>query len=243
MILLYQDEGVGTLSFYALAKSLSIYFPTQKLRYIDSNYLLQEDLSNAKILVLPGGADIPYCKKLNGLGNSKIQNFVNNGGIYLGICAGAYYACSAIEFTGKQEQIFENRELALFSGRGIGSIPEFTNGVYYDATVQTKAIIPISFENQNIYCYYHGGGYFENVSDEQIIATYPHKKPAIICGKYGQGKFFLSGVHFEINAEIYSQFYQSNNILMDNREYVILENLHKTSGEMIWHYFVNNLIK
>ena len=76
---------------------------------------------------MPGGADVPYCQALDGHGNKLIRgmqliqcqysrsrfekqltqgknwavvsaDFVEAGGAYLGLCAGAYYACARIEF-------------------------------------------------------------------------------------------------------------------------------------------------
>ena len=48
--------------------------------------------------VMPGGADRPYCAALNGEGNRRIRAFVEAGGAYLGLCAGAYYASQRVEF-------------------------------------------------------------------------------------------------------------------------------------------------
>ena len=53
---------------------------------------------DAALFIMPGGADIPYTRKLNGKGNQIIKNYLANGGKYLGICAGSYYGSSSIEF-------------------------------------------------------------------------------------------------------------------------------------------------
>ena len=39
-------------------------------------------------IVFPGGADSPYQEKLQGEGNRVIRQFVEEGGWYLGFCAG-----------------------------------------------------------------------------------------------------------------------------------------------------------
>ena len=39
------------------------------------------------MLVMPGGADLGYCRTLNGAGNRRIEQFVRRGGAYLGFCA------------------------------------------------------------------------------------------------------------------------------------------------------------
>ena len=54
--------------------------------------------ARCELLVFPGGADLPYCKALNGEGNRLIGEYVRGGGAYLGLCAGAYYASATVDF-------------------------------------------------------------------------------------------------------------------------------------------------
>ncbi|EIE27046.1 hypothetical protein COCSUDRAFT_55074 [Coccomyxa subellipsoidea C-169] len=68
-------------------------------------------------------SSLPYCHQLNGRGNSLIRGFVEAGGAYLGLCAGAYYACSYVEFAlGTTLEVKGPRELAFFSGTAAGPI-------------------------------------------------------------------------------------------------------------------------
>ena len=50
------------------------------------------------LFIMPGGRDRLYHAALLGAGNLKIRSFVERGGTYLGLCAGAYYGCRSIEF-------------------------------------------------------------------------------------------------------------------------------------------------
>src|SRR3989338_11408695 len=54
--------------------------------------------TQATCFVMPGGRDSPYVESLNFAGVTKIQDYVKEGGAYLGICAGAYFAANKIEF-------------------------------------------------------------------------------------------------------------------------------------------------
>lgn len=76
------------------------------------------------MLVMPGGADLPYCRHLNGAGNQLISDFVKiQGGAYLGLCAGAYYGCSRVEFeAGSDIEVVGDRELGFYPGTARGSI-------------------------------------------------------------------------------------------------------------------------
>ena len=73
---------------------------------------------------MPGGADLPYCTHLNGHGNSLIRGFVESGGSYLGLCAGAYYGCGHVEFElgNPSMEVQGPRELRFFPGTAKGSV-------------------------------------------------------------------------------------------------------------------------
>lgn len=48
---------------------------------IGSEQLLSEPWEETTALfVMPGGRDLPYCKKLNGPGNNKLRDYVHKGG-------------------------------------------------------------------------------------------------------------------------------------------------------------------
>jgi glutamine amidotransferase-like uncharacterized protein len=76
------------------------------------------------LLCMPGGADLPYCRLLNGRGNAIIRGWVEAGGAYLGICAGAYYAssCCVFEAGNPDLEVIGDRELAFFPGTAFGPV-------------------------------------------------------------------------------------------------------------------------
>lgn len=87
-------------------------------------------VNTCKLLVMPGGRDLPYVDQLGGTGNQLIRNFVKNGGSYLGICAGGYYGCSFVQFAeGDPDfEVLGARELSFFPGVAQG--PVFPNFSY-----------------------------------------------------------------------------------------------------------------
>lgn len=175
-----------------------------KIRTVGPDYLLNTDWqTKTKLLIMPGGADLPYVKFLRGKGNKKIKQFVQQGGSYLGICAGSYYAGNYVEFA-KGDPVLEvlgARELAFFPGSVIGPV---YSGFRYDSHqgVRTPGIL---WKGGVCKLYYHAGGYFSKAAQKKniyVIATYEDlKKPAIIQGQYGKGRFILSAVHFEITPD------------------------------------------
>lgn len=162
-------------------------------------------LSGCRALIMPGGADLPYCRDLNGPGVEAIRSFVAEGGGFLGICASAYFACNALEFhKGSNGQIVGPRELALLQAVAVGSLPEL--GPSYDLTIASASAARLDWEGLGRFRgYYHGGPTFVLDEDEhaEVIATYVDagSRPAVISKKFGEGRVILSGVHLEMNAE------------------------------------------
>ncbi len=224
MILVYDDEGVGQFCLKCLLDKLQILGKEFKL--VDADFIIDKDISSARAVIIPGGADLPYCDKLSTKGTDKIRDFVKNGGFYLGICAGAYFAGREIEFTGDGYAVEGARELALFGGRSVGSVFEFAGGYYND---KAKNVIDISYKGETQGVYYHGGGYFEGASKNQILAYYPLiDEPCIVADTYGKGRYCLSGVHFEIDYDLYSKYTE------DSLKTQISNKLQNSFQDLIW---------
>ncbi len=199
-IVIYQDEGVGKFGFSCLKS----FFKNDGVRLADANAVIDNSaFGGADIFVMPGGADLPYCKKLNGAGNRNIRAFVEGGGTYLGICAGAYYACTSIEYhKGRNDEICGPRELALINAVGIGSLPELAP--YYDDRLHTATVANLTLaDGTTAPTLYFGGCRFDLKEKADILARYDFgNKPAAIIGKnVGKGRVILSGVHAEVSAE------------------------------------------
>lgn len=193
-IVIYRDEGVGEFGLQCLAEFFrdhDVWFCTAE-SVIDGRVLDMADL-----FVMPGGADLPYCKKLNGAGNENLRAYVEEGGLYLGICAGAYYACRAIEYhKGRADEICQKRELSLIDGTAVGSLPELAP--FYDQTLNSAAILTLALDDgRAARALYHGGCTFRLREKVDVLAAYTDGRPAIVR----KDNVILSGVHFECTAE------------------------------------------
>ncbi|MEJ8825291.1 BPL-N domain-containing protein [Variovorax humicola] len=169
---------------------------------------------DAVMFVMPGGADLPFCEALNGAPNQRIRRFTEAGGVYLGICAGAYYACREIAFhAGTDGAICGARELRFVDAVAVGSLPPLTGGVAYDATPRSAAAVEIRTTDYltsapvRLYAHYHGGCRFDfgdaTGHDTQILAVYTGlvgAPPAIVSSSVGEGRAILTGVHLEMSG-------------------------------------------
>ena len=204
-----------------------------------------------KLLVLPGGRDLPYCQMLNGHRNAEILDYVRNGGCYLGICAGAYYACSRIEFDkdNPSMSVCGNRELGLFPGLGRG--PVYSGFSYTDRSGACAVPISIhpdftfasqlqpwtkSLMNKELYTYFNGGCEFMHQlaggnGEVAAVANYTQlalssqsqtvPSVAVVLSQCGSGRALLTGVHLEVNPEELEVL--SDPLLSD-----VLEKLHES---------------
>jgi biotin--protein ligase len=170
--------------------------------------------------VFPGGADLGYCRVLNGPGNRAIAQFVRRGGAYLGFCAGGYYGSRRCEFEigNPQLEVAGNRELAFFPGTCRGGA--FKGFEYHSERGAKAANISVSraaFADAKslpdaFRCYYNGGGVFIDAeklaadsTNVQVLAEYTgdldvetgEGKAAVVYCKVGDGAAILTGPHPE----------------------------------------------
>lgn len=206
-IYIYHDLGVSHESLQETLFSLENLLNSKyHLKTIDAKGVMDNHWSkNAKLFIMPGGADIPYLKKLKGKGNESIRNFVYNGGSYLGLCAGAYYGASMIEFDKDGPlEVTGKRELNFYPGIAKGPI---LATYHYDSQKGARAalITPHFDDLKKAYVFYNGGSTFLDIYKypaTTILATYQNNQPAIIQNKVGKGVSILSGVHIEYSPHL-----------------------------------------
>ncbi|MBS3999243.1 MAG: T9SS type A sorting domain-containing protein [Desulfobulbaceae bacterium] len=195
---IYTDDGTWSDGIIALEQFFDYNNITHKRVYaFDLNNT--DNYNNASAICFPGGYAYNYKVALTDKAVNNIRHYIANGGSYIGVCAGAFFASSNV--------VWEDEEysysLSLFKGKAIGSIPKIAK---WDNYAMTN--ITINQENKilqnsqdNLAVLYYGGPYFE--SEETIfdtIATWDdfNDLPAIISFEYEQGKVLLIGPHLEI---------------------------------------------
>lgn len=230
-IAIYADAGTGDFSVFCAQD----YFRPSRL--CDAASVISGDIFNqCDIFVMPGGADRPYAKALNGPGNRNIRTFVEGGGTYLGICAGAYYGCRDIAYhMGRSDEICGSRELAFIDALAYGSLPKLAG--YYDETLATAGWAGLITENGPYQAFYHGGCAFEmNDSAARVLAHYaglPGQPPAIIEKQIGRGRAILSGVHFEVMPGHLAQWTWQTDVDRNAAQILTSFTLTRSAGDLI----------
>ncbi len=159
-------------------------------------------------IFFPGGWAYNYKKSIHDSGNQNIRDFIYSGGAYIGMSAGAYYACDNVRWDGQDYPYYLN----LFHGDCIGPIEEIASWPNY---IMTTISINPSHE-ANIYepstedVLYYGEPYFipYQTQEMQTLASWNipsnpslDKTSGIISFNYGSGRVLLVGPHPEIEED------------------------------------------
>jgi glutamine amidotransferase-like uncharacterized protein len=159
-------------------------------------------------LFMPGGWAGDYNRDIKSAGDQHIRDFISGGGAYIGMSAGAYYACDITIWQGDVLNYPSN----IFDGDCIGPIDEIAPWPDY-----TMANMEINLGHEaNAYepsqrsILYYGEPYFVAHGGQEmqtfaswIVPSNPvaNGKPGIIGFNYGQGRVLLVGPHPEIEED------------------------------------------
>lgn len=213
IIYIYAGPGVSKNSLMQTENTMNIFLKSNYLiKHILPEQIIRDDWEEqAALLIIPGGADIPYMNALNGDGNQKIRAYIENGGTFLGICAGGYYGGNFVDFAkGTDLEVLGNRELSFFPGTVRGPILADYDYKSESGARAAKVMLNSSSPLQDAFhftVYYNGGGYFVDANKKNnttILACYDTEgqEAAIIECQVGSGKAILSGVHFEYDPNL-----------------------------------------
>jgi glutamine amidotransferase-like uncharacterized protein len=165
---------------------------------IGADELHAGDFGYADVFWLPGGWSGDYEERITPQGMEHIRQFVRAGGRFVGICAGAFFASRLIVWEG---EMFDY-PAGLFAGQAVGPIAEIAawpQCAMADVDLEPRHPINATLITPRQQLYY-GGPVFvpDDAQAVDIVATYStNGQPAAVTFQYGQGRVFLTGLHFE----------------------------------------------
>ena len=171
---------------------------------VDADYINSRGLEGFRLLCMPGGDMYQYEQDLASDGTEEIRQFIRNGGGYIGICGGAYFACQEVIWRGTRLPM---TCLGLFSGSAEGPIDAI---VPYPEYAMCKVDIvdhlhPItrSEPDHAWILYYWGPVLVPNRSATiSILGRYDTvDEPAMVAFDYEYGRVFLIGPHPEFEED------------------------------------------
>ena len=198
-VLIYSGTGASTNCVNGLKTALSSANTNNLVSGVTFSYstattLTSTLLSAYNVLIMPGGSGGSVY--LNYISKSVIQNFVKNGGAYIGICAGAYAAAA---HTNK-----------YYDGWGIAP-HVYCNPVSYEGTttmtITSAGATVLNRSGTITLAHYNGPAMYLASSGAVIFGTYADSKTGykgyadIVGDYYGNGRTVLIGSHPELSPQ------------------------------------------
>jgi type 1 glutamine amidotransferase len=97
-VAIYQGPGAPESSAQNVSKVVKL-IPGATAQIINAEEVASLDLTAFDTVVFPGGSASQQAKAIGDAGRAKLKDYVKNGGGYVGICAGAYLACTNFEWS------------------------------------------------------------------------------------------------------------------------------------------------
>jgi glutamine amidotransferase-like uncharacterized protein len=204
-VILYADKGSAGKGIPRVTELLSK-DPQFHLMKLNAEQLRTQDWSDAKAIIFTGGSGGGQSKTIGPEGVKKVHDFVEKGGGYVGICAGAYLACEGFSWGLK---ILDAKTVSSKWKRGEGTVKlEFT-----PKGQEILGFKPgeheIRYANGPIYC----AANIEAIPDYEPLALFRTElaendspkgvmvnAPAMVASQFGKGRVLCSSPHPEQTA-------------------------------------------
>ena len=201
-VALYSDRGVWPQSVTAAERMFQ--WMGYEVEQINAQDVRNRILANYRLLCVPGGNMYSYAEDLSSAGVENIKGFVRHGGVYIGICGGAYFAAENVIWQGNRLPM---RSLEFFPGTAQGPFDEIAP--YPDSAmclvnmVDSEHAITKSMPDSAWILYYWGPALMPDAdADLDTLGKYDIiDQPAILALEYGTGRVFLIGTHPEIEED------------------------------------------
>lgn len=199
-VLLYAGPGADedcTANLAALLGNLGY-----SVELAGPDYFNAHGCAGFRVAAFPGGDMFQYARDLEADAKEDIRRFLAEGGAYLGVCGGSYFAAARVHWQGAELPL---EPLALFSGGAVGPIdeiapfPECTiTGIHADEEHPISA--DLEDELRYTYCY---GPYFvlDEGAEENPAVLHRYDTgdgAASLAFAYDAGRVFIIGLHPEL---------------------------------------------
>jgi biotin--protein ligase len=197
-------SGRGASSACVTASTKMFEWIGYKVTLVNANYVIQSDLNDFSVVCMPGGDMYDYSQDLGAIGIKKIRSFVSNGGGYVGICGGAYFAGENIIWQGRQLNM---TPLAFFPATATGPInaifPYPQNGMCEVNFINPEHPITQSLPDSSWILYSYGPAFTVRLTTNTVVlAKYAiGGKACVLARDYGQGRVFIIGTHPEFEED------------------------------------------
>ncbi|MCK5389113.1 MAG: hypothetical protein KAJ36_01400, partial [Candidatus Thorarchaeota archaeon] len=184
-------NGTGEMNSSRIALVRMFEWMSATVVEVNASQILGDYLDDCDILVFPGGSESSYMIDLQFItGIEKIQDFIENGGSYFGICGGSTFGANTLDlFDGNMYPVNEPGDTIHMSTMNVNQSSNGPDLSDYSASFTTM---------------YYGSQYFVPTirTDVHVVARYDsNNQPGMIACEYGDGTVFLSSPHPEYEED------------------------------------------
>ena len=200
-------------------------------RFVDEDEFVRSLGGGCATAIISGGDAYSIASALSGEGFSKLRSFIDSGGTYAGICAGAYLPLPTSVPPLDEFNLCSTRieNLASVQGGPASDSPRFSMP-YCDRLIfhPVRGEVMVSMTDADVRAPLYGGPVFSEPSDERAIGRFsgftkstefqiaPEEagvvmlgKPAIVEASHGDGRMLLLSPHLE-----HPDYLEANDLFM-----------------------------
>lgn len=178
-------------------------FPQVTVVVLSEQEIGSFNLSAYDVLVFPGGSGAGQSKGIGETGLKNVRDFVSNGGGYVGICGGAYLACSNFSWSlgilnagtvsnkWRRGQGMLDLELAPAGPELLGDVKGTFKVRYHNGPILKPA------DRTDIPAYTTLSVFKTEVADNGTPVGAQVNSPAHVISTFGKGRVFISSPHPE----------------------------------------------
>lgn len=228
-VAIFADAGVEAESVETIERQLTA--AGMDVTRLNASQILSGGLSaDFDAIVFGGGMGNRQAGALGRTGREEIRRFVREGGGYVGICAGAYLACSGFNWSlgilnartvspqWRRGCGFVEIELTA-AGQTITGMPAGTLEIWYANGPILSSDDKVDIPPFKVFAFFRSELSGGNASEEIIGDS-----PAILGGFFGAGRVLVSSVHPELTPNLRESFLPSvvRWVLSNSREMDVL---------------------
>lgn len=200
-VALYQDTGASGKGVPCVCTELGK-FEDMYVTKVSGEQIRNGILDKFDIVVFTGGSASAQAKTLGDQGRANVKNFVEKGGGYMGICAGAYLACNGFDWA---VGVLDARTVSSKWQRGEGTVQIELTPEGQKLLGQTGKTFELKYENGPIITHNKGA-----LPAFKTLAVYRTEKaengspvgvmvnsPAIVTSTCGKGRVVVISPHPE----------------------------------------------
>lgn len=169
----------------------------------ENQQLNQKLLYDSDIFAYGGGPDVASAWKSLSQYSSLIQNWVSEGGVYIGVCLGAYLAAAGTDFApGDGFALLPGADTSGEECYRPGASVKNTSDTYISVDWTWGSGAKAGQTQKGVDLYFQDGNYIDtDESQVTVLGRYSSNGDlAVTVSSYGSGKVGISGVHVEADA-------------------------------------------